>query len=121
MKVKIAIFLISALVAGGIVFGKYYLDKKNNLGNTVLSIEDKLLKNVGGLTQSKPVKEAIDTVASAAGDIMGVASKAVNDAVTSSSQKAEDKIIQTSVDAVMNEVNKLPEKQREEIKQQICK
>jgi len=121
MKIKIVILLV--LIACVIYFGKYYLDKNNQgeKGEKVLSIENQIKKIGEDVLNSGPVKQIGKDSQKSAEDILGAATKAISDAVSSTTQKAEDKIIQTSVNTVMDQVNKLPEREREEIKKQICK
>lgn len=65
-----------------------------------------------------------DNIKSQAGQILGVATKTVNQTVNNvmgdAVGKVEDKIFKNTVGKVIEQIKKLPKKQQDEIKKQIC-
>ena len=67
------------------------------------------------------VQLARDTVQDFSGSVLGTATSYVSDIASKSTEKVGNLIISSSVDGIMKQVEKLPEKQQKEIKEALCK
>jgi hypothetical protein len=115
------IVLIAAVTAGG-VFAVNKIIHKNSQDKNVLSAETKKVKETEKkIIENKAVNNFIQSAQTTAGDILGEATKVVGDAVSSAAARVEDLAIKTAVDKVMEQVDKMPEKEREKIKEERCK
>ena len=64
---------------------------------------------------------ARDTVTDLGGSVLGTATEYVSDVASKSAEKVGEMVIDSSVAGIMKQVDKLPKKQQEDIKNALCK
>jgi len=119
----IKVVLVAGLTVGGVLTINKMVHKKSSTNEKVLSAEtakkDQKQETTG--EKNKAINQFVQDTKSTINDVLGETTKVLLDTASNSAQKAEDYLIQTAVDKVMDQLDKLPEKQQEEIKKEICK
>ena len=110
-------FLARVIIIGLLISAVFFsagklLNKKTTNGNT-LSVEDNLKKTAKEVLKSKTAQMISDQTQSLMDNVLGAATKIVND--------AESSIIKSTVDKILQQLDRLPEKEKEEIMKEICK
>lgn len=125
LYIRLGIILL--LIVGGFVLSQKIVRdkalKKTSSLNEVLGTESKVEKNIleplkksGEDIVQKTVKETEKTVQT----VLGVATSLVSSTASKSAEAVTDYVFQNTVGTVIKQIDKLPEKQQEEIKKQIC-
>ncbi len=68
--------------------------------------------------KTDPIKDSVNKVG---GEVLGKATEYVSHIASNSAEKVEDFVIEKATLGVLNQVEKLPEKQRDKIKEILCK
>ncbi len=113
--ILIKVFLIAGLTAGGI-YGGSRLINRQQVNGSVLSAQ--IRKNI---SQNKNIQSMSASIEKTAGDFLSEAAQIVTETANVTKDKTEDYVLKTAVSKVMEQVNKLPEKEREKIKEEMCK
>jgi len=115
LKLIILVCLIATGFTLATIAKKIILTKKpqNVLGDTVA----KELKKSG----SNLLDEINTNTQAWANDILGVATKTINKTANQATESISDYVFDNTVGNLLKQIDKLPEKQREDIKRNICK
>ena len=122
--IKIRLVVVTFLIAGGIIFNAAWISRKNTNKENVLGNESERKKITVTPIEEKVgdwVDGAVSKTEETAGSVLGELTQTVIDIATQSAKKATDFVFDSTVGNVVKQVEKLPEKQQEEIKKEICK
>ena len=80
-----------------------------------------LRKNKKEVLGGSAVNKIIDDGRSTVNNVLGQTKKIIVQTAADSTKSAEDFIIKNTVDKIMGQLDKLPEREKEVIKKEICK
>lgn len=121
MPVKIRFILLLLIPVLGFFFGKVIADHpQKKVESKTQKIEKKKVPEVTDQFRTivASAKEKIEEVG---GDVLGVSTKYVTELAGDQKEKVEDFIFQNTVGSLLKQIEKLPDKQKDEIKKNICK
>lgn len=117
------IIFILVLIIAALFLSKLYSNKnkssfsetssqKKVLGETIKNIKEILPTNI-----NKTVKKVEETT----GEVLGEVTNLLTNSASKSAQTVTDFLFENTVGKVVEQIEKLPQKQQEEIKKRICK
>ncbi len=115
MSIKPAV-LIGIAIAG--VIGYRALKYDPQIAKVDSKILDKSYPVAKNNSDGDPIKESVNKVG---GVVLGKATEYVSDIASQSAEKVEDYVIEKTTGTVLNQIEKLPEKQQEKIREILCK
>ena len=124
-SIFLKLMFLGGLVVGAVVIDKVFLKKTKEipsvLGKTQeikLQTQEKLVKKV---QESDLIKDSIKKVEEVSGVVLGEAASTLNKLTSDAGSFVSDVIYSSSIGKVVEQIDKLPEDQREKIREQICK
>lgn len=119
------IILVSGLIVAAIFLNKFYSDKSKKPANASASAGKEILgkETVENIQKSLPknIEEAVKNTEEAAGNVLGQVTNLVTNTASKSAETISNIIIDNTVGSLMKQMDKLPDRQKEEIKNIICK
>jgi hypothetical protein len=124
----IRVILISFLILGGLAFNRFYPLFNRERSGGVLGTGSKSSASKEGTPILQVVEEkagqvvntVVDRVEEAGGQILGEAEDFVADTASKSAEAAKDFIFDSTVGNLLKQVDKLPDKEKEDVKRNIC-
>lgn len=112
--------IVLLLLVTGIILSRIPFKKKSQ--DTILGAETKQIDlKETGKTFEKIIDQGMDKAKKSMDDVLGEATSFVTDTASRSTEIVTDFIFDNTVGSIVKQINKLPEKQQEEIKERVCK
>lgn len=112
--------IVLLLLVTGIILSRIPFKKKSQ--DTILGAETKQIDlKETGKTFEKIIDQEMEKAKKSMDDVLGEATSFVTDTASRSAETVTDFIFDNTVGSIVKQINKLPEKQQEEIKERVCK
>jgi len=113
--------IVFALLAVGIVLNKWPTKKINT--NKILGAEtaSKINLEKKGKDLKNVIDNEMDKAKNSLDDVLGEATSFIASTASKSAEAVTDFIFDNTVGSIVKQINKLPEKQQQEIKERVCK
>jgi len=113
--------IVFALLAVGIVLNKWPTKKINT--NKILGAEtaSKISLEKKGKDLKNVIDNEMDKAKNSLDDVLGEATSFITSTASKSAEAVTDFIFDNTVGNIVKQINKLPEKQQQEIKERVCK
>ena len=115
------LFIVAFIVVTGILLYKKGLLSKQEPGQVLSENKKTNSASTGNSTVDGFVKGAATVAKDSANTVADIVTKIASDSAQGIKNKTEYIIIKSTVNAVVDQLNKLPQQEREEIKKEICK
>lgn len=111
------IFLILILAITGFFINQVYLRKKKQIIKNEISQK----KEVLGESIIKNIDKGLKKVEEVTGDVLGEVTTLVTNSASKSAEVVTDFVFENTVGNLVKQIDKLPQRQQEEIREKICK
>lgn len=120
------ILFTTLLIGGAIIFNLFYkvdIQRKDVLGEQTKASQEKKRQQDFNLKDeiSKTVDNTIKSVEKTVNQVVDQSSGIIADTASKSAEAVNDIIFKSTIGNLIKQVDKLPNKQKEEVKKEICK